>query len=86
MQPLSYWCALLQAATELVSIIIYSEPRVATASESANIVHQIPNVVCRFNFAESRHSGVADSVLDNPKQLLDAITLRSKNPRPEGSV
>src|SRR5215472_2726678 len=40
------------------------------ATESANIIHQIPNVIRGFNFAEGRHSGETDSVLDDPKQLL----------------
>src|SRR5215831_21125234 len=45
------------------------------ATERANIIHQIPNVIRGFNFAEGRHSGVADSVLDDPKQLLVGTAL-----------
>src|SRR5215471_13214176 len=45
------------------------------ATESANIIQQIPNAIRGFNFAEGSHSGETDSVLDDPKQLLVGKTL-----------
>src|SRR5262245_30452855 len=40
------------------------------ATQGAQIIHQIPNLICRLNLAEGRHSGVPDSVLNDPEQLL----------------
>lgn len=47
------------------------------ARQSAQVIHQIPNVIGGLNFAEGRHSGVADPVLDDPKQLLILIALHA---------
>src|SRR5215469_3273108 len=40
------------------------------ATQSAHIIHEIPNVVPSLDLAKGRHSGEADPILDDPKQLL----------------
>ena len=48
---------------------------VQLAGQGANIIHQIPNVIWRLDLTEGRHPGEANSVLNDPKQLLVRIAL-----------
>src|SRR5262249_12174036 len=61
-------------ATQRLSIAISSFAR-SFAAQRAHMVHQIPNVIRRFDLPEGRHSGETDSVLDDPKQLLIGVAL-----------
>src|SRR6516225_6765860 len=45
------------------------------ARQSPHIIHEIPNVIRGLDVSKSRHSGEADSILDNPKQLLVRVAL-----------
>ena len=43
--------------------------------QSPHVVHDIPNVIRGLNVTECRHSGEADSILDDPIQLLVGVAL-----------
>ena len=43
--------------------------------QSPHIVHESLNVIRGLDVTKSRHSGEADSILDDPKQLLVGIAL-----------
>src|SRR5215472_10080163 len=45
------------------------------ARQSPHIIHEIPNVIRSLHVTKSRHSGEADSILDDPKQLLVGVAL-----------
>ncbi len=45
--------------------------------QRTHVIHQVPNVIRRLEFAEGWHPCESDSVLDNPKQLLVRIALHS---------
>src|SRR5215813_2655371 len=45
------------------------------ARQSPHIIHEIPNMIRGLDVTKSRHSGEADSILDDPKQLLVGVAL-----------
>src|SRR6516225_1723803 len=45
------------------------------ARQGPHIIHEIPNMIRSLDVTKSRHSAEADSILDDPKQLLVGVAL-----------
>jgi hypothetical protein len=56
-------------------IVTYGSLVSRITRQGVQIIHQIPNAIIGLDLTESRHSSEADSVPDDPKQLLIGIAL-----------